>query len=164
MERQEETRRRVERAEDFDALFELVKEVVEREIREHRAGLSLLLTDMPPYVGAYHPFGSNAIVVNRSLVNALRKEVTDPRELNSFIFTLLMHEYLHSMGHLDDAEVRRMVSNICGRALGESHMTVKMSSADWLGRYPGLSSLKDAFSDSFESVTKFDSSSKSYMG
>ncbi|MEM0288184.1 MAG: hypothetical protein QXG05_08485 [Nitrososphaerota archaeon] len=162
-ERQKELRRRIERSEDFDQIFEIVKEVVHRDIREHRAGLSLLLSDMPSYIGAYHPVGSNAIVINRTLINALRKIVTDPRELNYFIFTLLMHEYLHSLGHLDDTEVRAMVANICRRSLGEDHISVRMADGNWIEKYPELRLVEGNFSKEFELVRKFDSSSKTYF-
>ena len=161
----EGTRRKVERAQDFGELFELVKRIVELEIGQHRAGLTLFLSDMPNSVGAYHPVSSNSIVVNRSLINSMRKVARDPREINSFVFMVLMHEYLHSLGYLDEEEVRRMAQNICSRALGEDHLTVKLARANWIELYPELaSSSPTTFSKGFELVKKFDSSSMSYIG
>jgi len=162
---QEETKRKVERAQDFDQLFELVKRIVEQEIGEHRAGLTLMLSDMPNSVGAYHPVGSNSLVVNRSLVNSMRRVVKDPREINSFVFMILMHEYLHSLGHLDEVEVRKLSQRIAADALGSDHITVKLAMANWLEMYPELAALSQtSFSKSFEVVRKFDSSSLSYLG
>ncbi|MDG6928362.1 MAG: hypothetical protein JRN26_00560 [Nitrososphaerota archaeon] len=160
----EELRRRIERSQDFDEIFEIVKEVVERDIGEHRAGLSLFLTDMPGNIGAYHPFGSNSIVVNRALIEGMKRVVRDPRELNYFVFTVLMHEYLHSLGHLDDDEVRDMVAGICRRSLGENSISVEMAKGNWLERHPELMAVGDGFSGAFEHVRKFDSSSTSYLG
>lgn len=162
--RREELRRRIERGQDFDEIFEIVKEVVERDIGEHRAGLSLVLADMPIAVGAYHPFGSNDIVVNRRLIEGLKRAVSDPRELNYFVFTVLMHEYLHSLGHLDEEEVRNMVVGICARALGEDSMCVRIARGNWLESHPELMALDVGFVGNFEPVWKFDSSSMSYIG
>jgi hypothetical protein len=162
---QEETRRRVERAQDFDQLFELVKRIVEQEIGQHRAGLTLMLSDMPNTVGAYHPVGSNNLVVNRSLVKSMRNVVKDPREINSFVFMILMHEYLHSLGYMDEAEVRKLSQRISADALGSDHLTVKLAIANWLEMYPELAALSQtSFSKGFEVVRKFDSSSMSYIG
>jgi len=162
---QEETRRRVERAQDFGELFELVKRIVEQEIGRHRAGLTLMLSDMPNTVGAYHPVGSNNLVVNRSLVNSMRSIVKDPREINSFVFMILMHEYLHSLGYLDESEVRKLSQRISADALGGDHLTVKLANANWLEIYPELAQLSPSkFSNGFEVVRKFDSSSMSYIG
>ncbi len=162
---QEETRRRVERAQDFGELFELVKRIVEQEIGQHRAGLTLFLSDMPNNVGAYHPVASNSIVVNRALVAQMRKLAKDPREINSFVFMILMHEYLHSLGYLDEGEVRKIAQNICAGALGSDHMTVKLASANWIEMYPELAANSPTrFSKGFEIVRDFDSSSMSYIG
>ena len=162
---QEETRRRVERAQDFGELFELVKRIVEQEIGKHRAGLTLMLSDMPNNVGAYHPVGSNNLVVNRSLVKAMRNIVKDPREINSFVFMILMHEYLHSLGYLDESEVRKLSQRISSEAMGSDHLTVKLANANWLEMYPELAELSQTtFSKGFEVVRKFDSSSMSYIG
>jgi hypothetical protein len=162
---QEETKRKVERAQDFDELFELVKRVVEQELGQHRAGLTLVLSDMPNTVGAYHPLGSNSLVVNRALVNSMRKIMKDPREINSFVFMILMHEYLHSLGHVEESDVRKLAQRICADALGEDHITVKLANANWLELYPQLiTNSPTTFSRGFEVVRKFDSSSMSYIG
>ncbi|HZW57042.1 MAG TPA: hypothetical protein VFF30_12195 [Nitrososphaerales archaeon] len=161
----QETRRRVERAQDFDEIFELVKRIVEQELGKHRAGLTLILSDMPNTVGAYHPVGSNNLVVNRALVDSMRKLARDPREINSFVFMILLHEYLHSLGYLDEGQVRKVSRDICSDALGPDHITVKLANANWLELYPELvNSSRTSFSKGFEVVKKFDSSSMSYIG
>jgi len=162
---QEETRRRVERAQDFGELFELVKRIVEQGIGKHRAGLTLILSDMPNNVGAYHPVGSNNLVVNRALVKSMKSLAKDPREISSFLFMILMHEYLHSLGYLDEAEVRKLSQEISSAALGRDHLTVKLATANWLEMYPELAQISQTnFSRSFEIVRKFDNSSMSYIG
>ena len=165
LQRREELRRRIDRAQDYDEIFQLVKRVVEDELGVHRAGLTLVLSNMPGTVGAFHPVGANVIVVNKSLVDGMRKVVKNPKELNAFVFMILMHEYLHSLGYLDEGEVRKIAQNICRHALGEDHPTVKLANANWMEMYPELRSLaQQPFSRNFEVVQKFDSSSTSYIG
>ena len=163
--RQEELARRVDRAQNFDELFEIVKRVVEEELGEHRAGLTLVLAKMPGTVGAYHPVGANIIVVNKSLIDGMQQVTRNPKEINAFVFMILLHEYLHSLGYLDEGEVRKISQRVSRNALGEAHPTVKLASANWLEMYPQLQSLaQQPFSRDFEVVQKFDSSSTSYIG
>lgn len=161
--KREEIIRRVDRAQNYDEIFELVKRIVEEEIGEHRAGLTLVLVNMPITVGAYHPVGANIIVANRTLIDGIRSVTRNPREINAFVFMVLMHEYLHSLGYLDEAEVRKLAEKICRSSLGDDHPTVKLASANWLSMYPQLVSLRGQ-SQQLEVVRKFDSSSTQYIG
>ena len=160
----EERRRSVDRAQSFDEIFGLVKRIVEEELGAHRAGLSLVLTSMSNEVGAYYPVGSNMIVVNMSLINGLKKVTKNPREVSAFIFMVLLHEYLHSLGYLDEKRVRDLSLMISKNALGFDHPAVKFANSNWLETYPQLGLAEQGFSKDFEVVTKFDSSSTSYIG
>jgi len=160
----EDLRQRIENAQDYDELFEIVKRVVEREAGRHRAGLALILADMPNTVGAYHPVGSNTIVLNRALIKAMKQVIRSTSEINSFIFMVLMHEYLHSLGFLSEFDVRKRCQSICRSALGDDHITVRMASGNWLEMYPQLTTILPRMSNTFELVERFDSSSMSYIG
>ena len=160
----EDRRKKVDTAGSFDELFEIVKRVVDEERGEHRAGLSLVLTNMPKEVGAYHPVGANIIVLNKSLILGLKQVTNNPKQVNSFIFMVLMHEYLHSLGYLDEDQVRKTARQICIASLGEDHPTVKLATANWLELFPQLQNLKHSTSREFEVVSRFDSSSMSYIG
>jgi hypothetical protein len=160
----EQLRLKIENARDYDQLFEIVKRTVEGQIGKHRAGLALVLADMPNTIGAFHPVGSNSIVLNKSLVRAM-KSVVGGRELNSFIFMVLMHEYLHSLGYLEELNVRRLCRSICKQALGEDHETVSMSTGNWLQSHPELFTIPGSNNPTnFERIDRFDSSSTKYIG
>ncbi|MDG6935184.1 MAG: hypothetical protein JRN68_10900 [Nitrososphaerota archaeon] len=156
--------RRVERAEDYDQIFDLVKRAIENTLHEHRAGLSLVLTDMPNSIGAFYPAWSNYIVVNRALIEEMKRVVKDLRELNAFVFVILMHEYLHSLGHLDDDEVRRISKSVCSETVGPEHPATKYADSNWLEMFPQLSQTGRPFSKFYRTVEKFDSSSTPYLG
>jgi hypothetical protein len=155
---------KIESAASYDDLFEIVKRVVEKEIGRHRAGLALVLADMPNTIGAFHPVGSNSIVLNKALVKAMRS-VVGGSHVNSFIFMVLMHEYLHSLGFLDEGDTRRICRDICRQALGEDHEAVGMSTGNWLQAHPELFSIPRSNTPSnFERIDRFDSSSMRYIG
>ena len=163
--RRQELAKKIDSAQNYDEIFELVKQAVESEIGRHRAGLALVLTDMPNTVGAFHPVGSNSIVLNRALVNAMNVVIKNKHEINSFVFMVLMHEYLHSLGFLDEVDVRRRCQAICKGTLGPDHLTVRMAIGNWLDMYPQLSMVVQKLSpNTYERVERFDSSSMRYIG
>jgi hypothetical protein len=85
-----------------------VKRAVRKTLGLHRVGLMLLLGNLPMRVGAFHPMGTNEIVLNRRLI----KTKTGISE-RSHVFAILLHEYLHSLGFEDEAQVRRLTYRVC---------------------------------------------------
>ncbi len=114
-------REELERASSFRDVFRLVKRVVEAKLGLRRAGLMLVLADAPAYVLAFHGVGSNFVVVNRLVLRALLSSGIPRIRVNSYLFTVLLHEYLHSLGYLDEGEVRRMVAELTKDVFGEDH-------------------------------------------
>jgi len=106
-------------------VFEVVKKAVERTLGERRAGLMLGLADLPLPLGAFYVVGSNIIVMNQNLHNRIRVE--NPHMVNAFSFRILLHEYLHSLGYLNEVEVRRLVYEVSQSALGENHPATRIS-------------------------------------
>ena len=156
---------KLEGCRDFNEVFELVKHLVERSLGKHRAGLTLVLAELPNYVGAYHVMGSNLIVMNRMLLDAMKAITKSKAELNSFIFSILTHEYLHSIGYTDEREVRLLVRRVSIENFGESHETVKMAMGDLFGLYPQLRGLGlGRIGEDFTVIKKFDESSMPYIG
>ncbi len=68
----------------------------------------LLLGNLPVNVGAFHPMGTNEIVLNRRLLRS-KTGMTE----RSHLFAILLHEYLHSLGFEDEAHVRRLTYRVC---------------------------------------------------
>ncbi len=115
----------LDQSKDFSDIFILVKKAVKETLAEARVGLMLVLADLPTQVGAFHEVGSNAIVLNRRLLNAVVKAGKSIREINSYVFTILLHEYLHSLGHLDERQVRGLSYQITKSVFGENHPTTE---------------------------------------
>ncbi len=151
-------------AHTFDEVFELVKKATERSLGMHRAGLTLVLGDIPNYVGAYHELGSNAIVMNRNLLRIVERLSRSRVRKNSYIFMILLHEYLHSLGYTDDRQVRLMSKKITNEFLGGKHIAAEMAVKpldQFFPELPKFATFRDR--GHFETVNRFDSSSTSYI-
>jgi len=77
----------------------------------------LYLGNLPLRVGAFHPLGTNDIVLNKRLFKTLE---TYRDKAN--VFTTLLHEYLHTLGYTDEMHtlgytdekrVRQLVYWVC---------------------------------------------------
>ena len=157
-------RQLLDSADGFDQIFEMVKEATEKSLGRHRAGLTLVLGDIPNNVGAYHEMGSNAIVMNRNLLRIVERLSRSKESRNSYVFMILLHEYLHSLGFADDGQVRKLGREISAEFLGNDHMAGEMAVKPLDAFFPELSRYA-AFRDKgeFETVHRFDSSSTPYI-
>ncbi|RLI44253.1 hypothetical protein DRO69_07790 [Candidatus Bathyarchaeota archaeon] len=111
-------------------VFELVKQSVKRFLNRHRSGLMLGLADLGTkhgyFIGAFHLVGSNIIVMNKAPLETALQTV-DKRIFNAYCFHLLLHEYLHSFGYIDEEEVRDLTQEVCSSALGDGHPATVMA-------------------------------------
>ncbi|MDG6916775.1 MAG: hypothetical protein JRM85_04180 [Nitrososphaerota archaeon] len=159
-----DNRRALSEADGFDDIFEMVKAATERALGMHRAGLTLVLGDIPNSVGAYHEIGSNAIVMNRNILKIVERVSKSKTKRNSYVFMILLHEYLHSLGYSSDEQVKRLGEEISGACLGRGHIASMMATMPLDKFFPDLGRLT-AFRDrgEFETVSRFDSSSTTYI-
>lgn len=156
---------RLRNLQGFEDAFELVKAAVYEKYKMRRAGLNLLLQAMPNFIGAYHVLGSNFIVVNRYVLGAIKTMARTNEEYNSYLFVVLAHEYLHSLGIVDEFRVRELTYSMCNTLFGNEHTATKMAREDPASLYPELKKLMiTEFGKDFELVKDFDRSNISYIG
>jgi hypothetical protein len=149
---------------DFNQAFELVKLAVEDKFKMHRAGLSLILQGLPTKLGAYHILGSNLIIVNKRILNIIKIHKS-LNEYNSYLFMVLTQEYLHSLGIIDELEVRNMTYSLLASLAGENHMATKMARNQPWDLFPELSLFDDnSFEQKFEIIKNFDRTTQTYIG
>ena len=153
---------RLENLLGFDEAFELVKQAVEQKFKMHRAGLCLVLQGLPGNLGAYHVLGSNMIIVNKRILSLI-KEIRTTEQYNSFLFTVLTHEYLHSFGITDEFRVRNMTYEVCSSFLGENHPATIMARYEPWSVIPELGVIQNSFDRQYELVKEFDKKSISYI-
>lgn len=131
---------RLDQCNDYSDVFEIVKEVVENSIGRRRAGLILGLSDLPTHIGAMYQVGSNFILVNRILLNEVKR--TSNKEMkNAYVFHILLHEYIHSLGLIDEQKTQSLTHTICKEALGEDHPSTLMAKHG-IGRYFSFAGLR----------------------
>jgi hypothetical protein len=159
-----ENEKRLASAGGFDEIFELVKKAVDQVLGIHRAGLTLVLGDIPNQVGAYHEMGSNAIVMNRNIIKIVWRSTESKQTRNAYTFMILLHEYLHTLGFTDDAQVRELSRKITDAYVGRDHIAGEMAVSSLDKFFPEITQFA-MFRDngSFETVRKFDTSSTPYI-
>ena len=120
---------RYEEAGRVEEIFELVKDAVRDSLARERAGLMLGLSDLgiaaKGFVGGYHQMGSNAIILNSSVLRRISR--ASPDNLKPYAFSVLLHEYLHTLGILDEARTRLLTYKICMDHFGEEHAVTMIS-------------------------------------
>jgi hypothetical protein len=118
---------RLEEAKGYSEVWEIVKETVIDSLNEQRVGMLLFLDDLPLRLGAYHPLGTNNIVLNRALVNIVKATTKSKRLINAFVYTLLLHEYLHALGHQRETQVRPLGYKVSRESFGQDHIATQLA-------------------------------------
>ncbi|MDD1732328.1 MAG: hypothetical protein LUO83_09395 [Methanothrix sp.] len=171
---------RLEEAKSMPDIFELVKSLVLKSMGKSRGGLMLGLANLgnnpQTFLGGFFATGSNVIVLNRIPLQRIKE--TRPEIFKPYVFHVLLHEYIHSLGFLDEAEVRSRVLALSREALvrsrvlalsrealGEKHLATMMAEdcggfISYLA-YPGLAWRGE--DEKMELVEGFDRSSASYI-
>jgi hypothetical protein len=120
---------KLENSKSIPDIFEVVKEVVRKTTNSERAGLMLGLAEMGGsegfWIGAFYPVGTNMIVMNETPLRKITE--TNPRLFNAYCFHILLHEYLHSLGILDENITRRATYEISRAIFGDDHVITEMA-------------------------------------
>ena len=127
MDKMEKNQKLLDNAQGYSDVWDIVKDNTKKVLNNQRLGMMLFLDDMPLRLGAYHPIGTNNIVLNRALVQIVRETAKSRKLLNAFIYTLLLHEYLHALGYIKETEVRALVHEISKECFGEEHITARLA-------------------------------------
>jgi len=159
---------RLENAKTLADIFEVVKAAVWESQRKSRAGLMLGLANLgnhpQGFFGAFYPVGSNVIVMNKIPLERIKE--TRPELYKPYIFHVLLHEYLHTLGYLSESGVRQMAHEITRQVFGEEHLATKIAKDTTLFFknlvYPNAAWQPDDMN--LELVDGFDRGSASYIG
>lgn len=87
----------------------------------------LFLDDLPVQLGAYHPLGTNNIVLNRTLVQIVEAAVENKAIVNALVYNLLVHEYLHALGEISEGGVRQLVVKVCKKSFGDDYIATQVA-------------------------------------
>jgi hypothetical protein len=161
---------KLDEAKSLSDIFELVKEAVRRVIKTGRAGLTLGLAELGGgedyWIGAFYPIGSNTIIMNKTSLRRISE--TDPCSFNAYAFNVLLHEYIHSLGYIEENKTRNLVYWISRELFGEDHVVTQMAE-DMSRFFPNLTYPTQGFVPhnienlELEMVQDFDRSSTNYI-
>ena len=120
-------REELETAKGYAEVWQIVKDTVESSLGRRRGGIMLFLDDLPLQLGAYHPVGTNNIVLNRTLVEVVEASEKSKLVVSALVYNLLLHEYLHALGELSEDEVKRLVVVVAQKCFGEEHIATTIA-------------------------------------
>jgi hypothetical protein len=151
----------LDKCKDFSDVFEVVRRCVDKSLGRRRNGLMLGLTDLPLHIGAFHAVPSNVIMINRKILNAVMHY--DKKLVNAYVFHVLLHEYLHTLGFMSEEDVGTLSHIISKKYLGEKHPSTIISKYGMAYVFPRLA-IDPETDRTITIVENFDSSNLSYIG
>ncbi|HJW96809.1 MAG TPA: hypothetical protein VJ485_01455 [archaeon] len=156
--------KKLEESESFAEIFDLVKKSVQESLDRRREGLMIALQYLPENLGAYYGLGSNFIVMNKALLEKFNAAY-DEKDTNAYVFSILMHEYLHSLGYVDEEYARALTYQVCKAVLGEGHLATKIA-RDGIGAFinPSPRGMKGQENEGIEVVDSFTIEHITYIG
>ncbi len=151
-------------AKDYSEIWKIVKTTVKDSLGEYRSGMMLFLDDLSLSLGAYYPVGTNNIVLNRRLLEIAKATLKSKQKINAFTYSLLTHEYLHAIGHLQEKEVRQLVYRICQECFGENHIATELAKKNpWIILNKNLINNISSYKTPMEVVKDFEKNGQNYI-
>lgn len=119
----------LDRAKTLPEIFDIVKECVRQHLGTERSGLMLGLSNLgggtQHLVGGFFQVAGNMIVMNKLPLHRIQE--TDPALYKPFVFHILLHEYIHSVGYLDEESTRPLTLRISEAAFGADHIVTDLA-------------------------------------
>ena len=125
-----EFEKKLKKAKTFADIFEIVKEMVREFLGAEQAGLLVGVTDLGAhgqgFIGAFYSLNANMIIINRKPLARILQ--TNPSLYNYYLFHVMLHEYIHSIGSYDEAQTRQLVHEVSQHYFGEKHIVTQLAS------------------------------------
>lgn len=125
-----EYEKRIIKAKTLSDIFEVVKDVVFEYLGTDQAGLMVGISDLGSFdrgfIGAFYNPNANIIIINKR--HLARIVQTNPSIYNYYLFHVMLHEYIHSIGSYDEAMTRQLVYEISEHYFGNSHIITQFAS------------------------------------
>ncbi len=153
-------------------IFERVKRDVKKVYGRHRAGLSLGLAEMGMFrggfIGGMHFYPGTDIVMNKTPLKILIEK--QPCEIIwAYAYNILLHEYIHSLGIIDEQQCKTITLKIIEEIFKEVDHPALILAKKGIGAYfPNLKLIYAPPDQQFdgiliEYVNGFDRESQTYF-
>ena len=119
-------------------IFERVKKDVRKILGRHRAGISLGLVEMGMFrggfIGGMHFSPGTEIVMNKSPLKIILD--SQPYEIIwAYTYHILLHEYIHSLGVIDERQCRAITLSISEQIFREADHPVIILAKNGIGTF-----------------------------
>ena len=115
---------------DFSGLFNLVREIISDQMHKKRSHILLGLIELGfnrgGFIGGLHLGGTNEIFLNKSALKVMEQE-SKPEYYKAYLFILLLHEYIHSVGVMNELRTRKFTRVIAQDVFGPEHPVTKLA-------------------------------------
>ncbi|MHA1989464.1 MAG: hypothetical protein ACW981_02635 [Candidatus Hodarchaeales archaeon] len=110
---------------NISEIFRLVRTTTWLYMRKTRPGIMLGLVelgfDRGNFIGGLHYSGTNEIYLNKSALRVMKEE-SDSDKYKAYLYFVLLHEYIHSVGFHDEALTRKITKEIIITIFGDTHI------------------------------------------
>ncbi|MCX8187904.1 MAG: hypothetical protein N3F65_04765 [Nitrososphaeria archaeon] len=126
--------------------------------------MELIITYLSDGVEAVHQVGSNAIIMNKKVLESLLTSSKNRSERNAHIFSILLREYIRSLGVLDEVDIKKLAVKVVEEALGEDHKAYRIIPKLFQEEYKNLDGEIEQRQDKdFKYVEDFDRENAHYI-
>src|SRR3989338_2448354 len=117
------------KAKTVSDIFEIVKNLIRESLGAEQAGLMVGVSDLGAYkqgfIGAFYSLSSNMIIINKKPLARILQ--TNPGLYNYYLFHVMLHEYVHSVGSYDELQTRQLVFDVSKNYFGDEHIVTKLA-------------------------------------
>ena len=121
---------KIKKANTFADIFEIVKDMVREFLGADQAGLMVGVSDLGSFsngfVGAFYSLDANMIIINKKPLARILQ--TNPKLYNYYLFHVILHEYVHSIGSYDESVTRQLVLEVSRHYFGDNHIATQLAS------------------------------------
>ncbi len=109
----------------FEFVRKLVKDFLKKSHPHIRLGLIELGYNRGSFIGGFHVAGSNEIILNKSALRVMQEE-SKKEDFKAYLFHLLLHEYIHSIGVFNETKTRELTQRISLALFDSKHPVGKL--------------------------------------
>jgi len=119
-----EYKEKIIKAKNVGQMFNIVKKLVKDYTGLQKTGISVGLENIEMYnghfIGGLYNYKLNKLIVNKIPLKFLINK--NPDFHNFYLFHILLHEYIHAVGFMDEVQTREVVFQITRDCFGDNHL------------------------------------------
>ena len=122
-------KQKLEKAKNLADIFEIVKDIVMDYLGVDQAGIIVGVSDLgislSGFVGAFYSLDANMIIINKRPLASLIQ--TAPSLYKNYLFHIMLHEYIHSIGSYNEQVTRQLSYDIINNYFGSDHLVTQLA-------------------------------------